>query len=279
MSDISPVIEQARLFVDQHVQPEWLSQAVPLALICLVAGIGMSVLGTKMSRLAMGLGFVVLGGVAGAFFGREFVFPLPVCIVTGAVMIGAIGHLTYRLWVGVAAAVVLSSLALGAFGYQRILPHVPEFREEAMVGWSPVEGPVQFALPSPEQQQEYLAESPKRWAQNLWAHVTVRDAQVERHGKALALVALLTGLCLGVVAVRWALILTTSLVGTALVTTAAATLFAHATPESYQSFADHPGMVGVGVGGFLATSLIVQTLLTRQAPAKLVEPAPASKNE
>ena len=88
--------------------------------------------------------------------------------------------------------------------------------------------------------------------------------------------ALLTGLCLGIVAVRWALILATSLVGTVLVTTAAATLLTRSVPESYQAFQSNPGLVGVGVGGFLVTSLILQTMLSRKSPAAKGESAAKS---
>jgi hydrogenase-4 membrane subunit HyfE len=42
-------------------------------------------------------------------------------------------------------------------------------------------------------------------------------------------------------------------------------------PASYQSLHERPTLLGVGIGAFLLTSLIVQTLLTRKAPSKKQE--------
>ena len=272
MSELTPIFDQLKLLADQHVPPELLTKAVPAAVICLVLGVGLSVFGAKLSRFGLSVAFVMLGAAAGLYFGRELGYPALLCALVGAAMIGAIGHMTFRLWVGVATAVVFSAFAMGAFSYHRVIPHVAEFQEsrESMVTWSPVEGPRVFAVPSPEEQRAYLAHSPGEWVESLWNHVTLIDAHAERHGKALALVAFVAGLCIGVLAVRWMLILTTSLVGTALMTTSVATLIARLMPSSYQSFGENPGVVGIGVGVFLATSLIVQALLTRKAP-------PASK--
>ena len=106
-----------------------------------------------------------------------------------------------------------------------------------------------FVLPSPEQAEAYRNRTPRQWAEQLWNFVTEKDVLIERNGKAIALGAMVTGLCLGVLAVRWALILSTSLIGTALVTTAVATLLNDSVPSTYQAFSGNPGLVGMGVGG------------------------------
>ncbi len=268
--DIASILEQARQFVLQHAPADLLREAVPFGIICLVAGIGLSVLGAKLSRYGFVCAFAVLGGYLGAFFARQTGFSAPVCAGIGALMIGVIAHQTFRLWVGVAAALVLSSATLGVFGYQQVLPYVGEF--EQTVSQVPVEAGESFALPSPEQQQAYRDYSPRQWLQGLWAFVAQKDAQVERNGRALALGAMVTGLCLGVLAMRWALILSTSLVGTGFVTTAMATLLTHSAPQSYEAFQQHPVAIGIGVGAFLVTSLIIQTMLTRKAPSAKKEP-------
>ena len=81
----------------------------------------------------------------------------------------------------------------------------------------------------------------------------------------IGVVALLTGLCLGLAAARWALIISTSLVGTSFVATGLATLLTHSVPDSYQAFQNNPSVVGIGLGGFLVTSLVLQTLLSRKS--------------
>ena len=265
MNEIETILEQARLFIVQHAPTDALRAAIPAALVFLVAGIGLSVLGAKLARFGITSAFIVLGGVLGSRFGQEMGFQPLICALVGAFLIGVIAYQTFRLWVGVGAAIVFSSMVLGTFGYQRVVPYVAEFQQG---GQQPaIQSPITFAVPTPLEQQAHLDRTPRQWAEEFWAFVTQRDAIVARNTKALATVALLTGLCLGIVAVRWALILATSLVGTVLVTTAAATLLTRSVPESYQAFQSNPGLVGVGVGGFLVTSLILQTMLSRKSPS------------
>jgi hypothetical protein len=264
-NEIASILERLRLFVEQHAPAELLQQAVPFAIVCLVAGVGLSVLGAKVARFGATGAFVLLGAYAGVLLGRETGYPLPVCGAVGALMIGVIGHQTFRLWVGLVTASVLSLATLGVFSYQRVIPHIAEFE-----GLPPVvttEEASSFELPSPEEQQAYRDRSIGRWAKDLWGYVVQQDVQVERNGKALAALAMLSGLCLGVVAVRWALILSTSVIGTALVTTAIGMLLARSAPDSYQAFQAQPGLVGAVVGAFLVSSLVVQVLLTRKAPS------------
>ena len=261
--EIASILEQARLLVLQHAPADLLKEAVPFGIICLVAGIGLSVLGAKLSRIGITCGFGLLGAYIGAFVARQTGFPMLVCSPIGAVMMGVIGYQTLKLWVGMVAALVLSTAAMGVFSYQRILPHYGEFEQAAPASF---DGSETFALPSPEEHRAYLERSPKQWAQEYWAFVTQKDADVGSNGRAVALTAMITGLCLGVVAARWALIVSTSLIGTALVTTALASLMRLSVPESYQAFQRHPSLVGVAVGAFLVSSLVIQTLLTRKAP-------------
>ncbi len=271
MNEVETILEQARLFLVEHAPTDFLRGAVPAALVFLVAGIGLSVLGAKLARFGITSAFVALGGVLGARFGQEMGFHPFICVLGGGFLIGVIAYQTFRLWVGVGAAIVFSSLVLGTFGYQRVVPYVAEFHQVAQQ--PAIQSPITMKVPTPLEQQAYRERTPRQWAEEFWAFVTARDANVARNTKALATVALLTGLCMGIVAVRWALILATSLVGTVLVTTAAATLLTRSVPESYQAFQNNPSLVGVGVGGFLVTSLILQTMLSRRSPSAKGESA------
>lgn len=273
-SEIASILERAQVFLEQHAPADVLQQTVPFAIVCMVAGIGLSVLGAKLARFGTTCGFVLLGAGAGIWLGRETGYSTPVCGVIGALMIGVIGHQTFRLWVGVVAAIVLSSAVMGVFGYQRLVPYVAEFdRLPAIVA---ADSAGSFDVPSPEQQQAYRDVSFGQWARELWDYVGQKDLQLERNGKALGALAVITGLCLGVVAIRWALILSTAIVGTSLVTMSIAMLTTRLAPESYRAFQDRPGIVGIGVGAFLVASLVLQTMLTRQAPAAKSERAAKS---
>lgn len=265
MAEIESILEAARAFAVQHAPADVLKGAIPAAILMLVAGIGISVLGAKLARFGLTTAFVVVGGALGAAFSKEFNFAPIVCVVGGALLIGVIGFQTFRLWVGLGAAMVFSSAVMGTFGYQKVMPYMAEFRQQNQI--QSIESPIAFAIPTPDEQADYRKASPKEWAQEFWTYLTQRDAATAQNTKALSLVALLTGLCMGIVAVRWALIIATSLIGTVLVTSAAATLLTNSVPESVKAFQNNPSLVGVGVGGFLVTSLILQTMLSRKSPA------------
>lgn len=266
MKDLTPIFEHVREFAVQNIPPEFQERTVAIAAIFLVGGIGLSVLGAKLAKPAMTTVLGLLGALGGVVFARHTGIHEAIGGLVGAVMFGMVSHLTFRLWVGVASALVLSALALGAFCYQEVVPLVKDFDRDGMVTWSPVEGQQTFTVPSPEQQAANVQPKFKEWARDFWAFASQRDERLPINTQLVGFGAAALGLFLGVIAVRWMLILSTSIVGTGLVTTAVATTVAHYSPGSEQTFLNNAGVMGMGVGAFLVSSLILQTLLTRKAP-------------
>lgn len=271
MIDLTPLIEQGRAFLELHAPPNVLHNAVPVALAFLAAGIGLSVLGAKLAKPAMTALLGIIGCVGGVYFARDAGYPAPLGALIGAAMLATVAHLTFRLWVGVATAIVLASVAMGTFGYDKVAPHAPAFN--SVVAWTPTAGAATFSVPTPEEQQAYVERTPTEWARQFWAYVKEKDSSVDRQGRLLGIGSLVTGLFLGVVLVRWMLILSTSLAGTGLVTTGILTLFAHFMSQPYQALQSNPAVIGMAVGGFFVTSLIVQTLVTRKPPSRSKETA------
>lgn len=265
MTTLAPIVEQAQLYLSNHVSPELLQRTVLIPLGFLAAGVALCVLGAKLARPGLTTAFGLLGGLLGVGFARESGYSAALGGLLAAAMFATIAFLTFRLWVGMVAAVVFSAVALGAFGYQRVAPHVAEFQEVSGLS----AGSHADAVFAPDAQSTHAHRGllPEQWAQQLWTYVaTKKDATVRRDVQLMGAGVGLIGLFLGVIAVRWMLILSTSVLGTILVTSGVAAVFARSIPASYQSLVHHPGLVGVGVGGFLMTSFIVQTLLTRKAP-------------
>jgi hypothetical protein len=264
MTEFSTLIEQTRTFATQHGPSEMLTQTVPLAILLLVGGCGMSVLGAKLSRVAATLGFAIAGGAGGYYFSLSSGYPVPVCIGAGALLFGVIGHQTLRFWVGVLTAGVLTAVSLGVFGYQRVAPYIAEFEQEQTI--TSQDGSFTFTVPTPEEQAAYRQRDPGVWAREFWDYAKQRDPALQQSARTIGIITVLTGLCLGVVAMRWALIISTAMLGTGLVTAGVATLIAHYWPEQgYQALEARPAVFGAVVGGFLVSSLIVQTALTKPA--------------
>lgn len=256
-------IEQLQQFISQHASADAIRGTVPAAVMLLLVGIVMSVLGAKLARFAVTTAFVVGGVAAGIRFGRELDLPPILCAAGGALLVGMIGFQTFRLWVGLGSALVLSSVVLGFYGYKNVAPHMSEFQQ--MTQSAPAGGT--FTLLPADKQSAYADRTPKEFAEEFWTFLTRKDANIAKNGKVLAATALLTGLCLGVLAMRWALILSTSVIGTALVSASIGTLMMKSVPDSYQSFQGNPKVMGIAIGGFLVTSLILQTMLSRKAAA------------
>ena len=270
MNEIQQIVEQFRLFTEQHLPTGMLPHVAWGGVLFLAMGAGMCVLGAKLARWGITTAFVVVGGLIGAQFAEIAGFPAVPCVAIGAAAVGVIAFMTYRIWVGVAAAVVLLGIALGAFGYDRIVPHVQNF--EPTTAWSAgQEAAGDFTLLTPEQQDDYVNRTPEQWFRGLWSFVRERDAGAPRLFKAVGLAAVIMGLLIGVLAVRVTLILSTSIMGTLLVVSGLAALGQHFMPGVYQGSFNHPAIVGLMVGAFAISSIIVQTLLTRKAPSPPAE--------
>jgi hypothetical protein len=272
MNELTTIGHHLQIFVQQHVPDTWQAQGVPIAILTLIGGVALSVFGAKLARVGMTCAFVLGGAALGGFFAKDTGFTPAICVLIGAAAIGVIGHLTFRVWVGVISAAVISSLALGAFAQQRLLPHVAEFDQRyANVStgdtFASTNSTVGFSIPSPAQQQAYAQRSPQEWAQNFWNFVSQKDQRIPTHAKLIGMVALVTGLLIGLLASRATLILSTAIVGTVLVVGSVVTLLTRSFPGSYESLMQRPGLTGVAVGGFLVTSLILQGILAHKGRA------------
>lgn len=267
MDQLASILEQLRLFTIQHAPDRMPTGAMPVAAILLVAGILISVLGAKFARFGLTSAFVVAGGVLGDRFAFAFDFPRVICIAIGAVLIGLIGFQTFRLWVGVAVAALLSLLVVGGFGANRVLPHLSAYTDTSapIFGQPAPLGETEFSIPSPEQQAAYLERDPRTWFSNFWSFLTERDPTMARNTQALAILTALGGLCLGLMAVRPSLIISTSIIGTVMVVGGVGTLLANSIPSASASLQNNPRLIGLGVAAFLATSLVLQTMLMRKS--------------
>lgn len=275
MDQVASILEQLRLFTIQHAPGGVPTAAIPVALILLVGGVALSVLGAKFARFGLTSAFVVAGGVLGDGFAQSFQFNRILCVAGGALLIGIIGFQTFRLWVGVAIAMLLSAMVVSGFSAKGVLPHLSEYADTSspIFGEATPSGEPGFSIPTRDQQTEYVNPDPRTWFANFWKFLTERDPNMARNTQALAILTALGGLCVGLMAVRPSLILSTSLIGTTMVIAGMGTLMASSVPSAYASVQSNPRLIGLGVAAFLATSLLLQTMLMRKSTVGGPKPA------
>jgi len=263
MNELTSVLQQGHQLFVQHAPAEILTKAVPAGIIFLIAGIGLSVLGAKFARFGMTGFAVMLGGWGGYAFAQYNSFPPILGAMVGALLVGIIGYQTFRIWVGLGTAIVVGLIAVSVFGQKELRPYLAEFNESQLR--VDERGETVFALPTAEGQQVYWNGGFKEYVSSFTNYLADRDMRALQNGRAIGMVALLTGLCVGLMATRWALILSTSLVGTLLVAVGAAALLVQSLPKACVAFDKNPGLAAAGLGGFLITSLILQALLSKRA--------------
>lgn len=265
MNEMSTLIERLAANLAQQLPPDTLTRVVPAAVVLLIAGIGLSVLGAKLARPGFTLLFAGLGATFGAVFGREGGYSVPLCAMVSAAMMATVAHLTFRIWAGVATALALAVVALGAFGYRNVAPHVSDF--ESVYAAPAIQATLAGDAVDTEGTSPVFDKYASEWVQQFWSYIKQEHSNVALNGRLLVAAALAAGLFVGVLLVRPMLILTTSLFGTAFVVSGIMTLLGQLVPSAYQSVENNAGIMGMGIGGFFVTSVILQTLLTRRAAA------------
>ena len=269
MNDLSELVDQGRMFAEQHVPAEVLSQAVPVGAALLAVGVLISVLGARLVRPVVTLAFAGAGAALAMRYAHLVDVPLPVTGLVAAVVLGGVGYALHRLWVGLLIAVVASSLALSVFGYYRIVPELPAFQETYAPDVA-ADAAGEFALLDPSGQAEYNFRSPKTWARDFWAHLTSRQADIGGKIAVIVAGAALVGLLFGLLATRGALIACTALVGTSLVMSGVSLLVSRLAPDIHASAVGQPRLVAGAWAGLLLASLVLQALLNRRAAARPV---------
>lgn len=265
---LTQFLDQVQRLWDAHVPAGYQVPLYPVAVGMLLVGIGLSVLGAKLARPGITCGFGALGALAGAALAPELDWPLAVVIILGTAIGAVVGYGLFRLWVGLAAAAFLTTLTVGVYGGQIVVPHFIDYEPLHTFDGN-------FALPSASEEDpaECKLSTVKTWARDFWLYVQSREADVNKRILGIGLVAALAGLLLGALLPRLTLIITSSLVGTVLVMSGLAGLATLCGIELAQAYERHGQIVGAAALIFLSSSLLLQSLLTRKAPRPAPPPA------
>ncbi len=269
MTDLSPLLTQLRGYLQTQV-PTMTDNISWVALGMVLCGITLSVLGAKFARAGLTTAGIVVGGLTGMYVARTAGYTALFGGLIGAGMLATVTFITFRLWVGVLTAAVFGSVALGTFGYKEVAPHVAEFQNGQLMPQPFAHGldVLQSGDITMASTDSSIPSEPKLWLEKFWTFVNQRDEKLAINGQLIGLAAMFTGLFLGVIVVRSMAIVSTSILGTSIALSGVATLLAKMAPDAYGALQHRPSMLGMGIGGFFVTSLILQTLLTRKAPEK-----------
>ena len=275
MDEINQLGEQARMFFEHHVSPEVtvpLFIAMPIGLI--VVGLGLAVLGAKMAKPALAIAFTLAGIVGGGLvLGAATGVAPGIGMLIGGLVCGVCGYLLHRLWVGLAAAVLMSMLAGGGYGAQSLVPALQTYDVEfpRMVAGKTDE----FTVPETDREAKVFStefqqwvDDAGQWGSGFWKHASAGDTGLTRYLPMVAFGAGLFGLVVGLVAPRFMMISLTSVMGVAFMTSGSTALTQRFEPALYASAMGHPWAMWVACGALLLGSLILQTLLTRSDKSK-----------
>jgi len=262
MNALQQLGEQVRLFCEHHVPTE-ATLPVFVAGPAVLVGVGVitAVLGAKLVRPTLTLTFAIAGAVVGANVGESLGISLPLTSALTAAVFGLAGFYFLRLWVGLLTCALFAGLATGSYGAHRLMPQLETY------GQTPpeviAEQNANFTVPSIEAQQMQLNPEFKTWANQFWNDATAADQTLQRDVVVAGIAAGVFGLLLGLVAVRFTLIVVTSAIGTSLLLCGATALVHQLQPEFYRACVTHPQAAGIMGGTCLLASLVLQFLLTR----------------
>jgi hypothetical protein len=262
MNALEQITQQISSLAEHHLPEEAAVPvfiAAPAALV--VLGLLTAVLGAKLARPSIALGFAIGGATIGVVAGQALAVSMPLCAAIGAVVFGISGFVLLRLWVGVATCVLFAAIAAGSYGAHHAMPHLRSYSEPAPPAITTPE--YRFSTPEPRVQELHLNPEFNAWLEDLYTHVTSKEVNLERNMVLSAVAAGVFGLLLGLMAVRFTLVILTSVMGTAALIAGASTLLCHHRPELYHAALAHPGALAIACGAFLLGSLVLQALLTR----------------
>ncbi len=263
MNALQHAIDHVRSLANHHLPVDaTVSVSIVVPAVLLIVGLIMAVLGAKLVRPILTLGFAGLGCAIGVWCGQAWALPMGITSTVGTVVLGIAGFLLLRLWVGLAACIFFSVVSAGLFGSPTVLSHLDSYAiaaPEALVNAGDVTdvgsaGSLRAIRVNPEF---------RTWATGFWNDVQIKHASFGRHLGLITIAAGIFGLLLGLMAVRFTTVLLTTLIGTSLLTSSATALSFQIHPTLYQGIVEHPQMFAAAAGSFVICSFVLQALLTR----------------
>ena len=259
-TELEPMLELLRY----HVPAEWISNAMTVAVVAGLLGLVMASSGVRIVRGVLVLAFTGGGVWAGMATNQWLGLGPWFCAICGALVFGSLGLVLYRLWVGVGLATLLTCVALSVLGHQQARPHWGEFREARLSDMILPDGGA-FTPPTVEQQEQFNSPDPAQIFHEFGDHLAQNVPNIKRNTLLICGITALGGLLLGLLAVRFTMVLGSALVGVALLGSCAGYFLTRYQPQIMDRAAEKPVAVLAGVGIAVLLSMGVQWFQTGRA--------------
>ena len=257
-SGIEPVLELIRY----HVPPAWLSSALAGAGVVGFLGLILALWGTRVFRPVLVLAFAAGGAWVGLAGNQWLGLGQWFCLISAALVFGALGFVLYRLWVGVGWAALLVCAGLSVLGYRQALPHWEAFDQSRLTEAILAEDA--FQPPTVEEQASFNQPDPAVVLGKFGSYLAENVPHIQRNALLIIVLVGVVGLLMGLVAVKFTVILASSLVGVSLLGSAVGYGLQRFEPEILERALGRPAAVWAGLGLAVVLSMAIQWFQVRR---------------
>jgi len=208
INDISSLLSQVFEFFKNHVPVDQWPYLTYAALTAAVVGLILSLWGARILRLVYVILFMIAGAACGIHVADRTQVDLLIGLVLGAGLLGLIGHLLYRWWVGITAA-VCAMLFVALISGPTVIPTELQYFQDQRLGVSAEE----YVLPNASSDSAVQVDMLSQYLSEIYDYFwNQRRKMVVKMGLILGIAGFL-GLSIGLVLPRFTTIVGTCLLG------------------------------------------------------------------
>lgn len=254
--------------VVQHLVPaSALPPALPTAIVTLIFGVGICVLGAKLARWFTTVLIAVAGLMGGLWLSQRLGFSAPLSALIGALLLGGAAYVFHRLLVGLFTGAFLATVAFSVLSAETVIPHLVEFDK---TNSPPMVVTVEDFHPGPSvvRPDAFAAgwDQARDYAQRFGEYLVAQEPNIKRNAALYVIGAGLLGVAMGLFLCRLTLILFTAAAGTSLIGSGLAVLGAYLGMDVTAACQSRPEMSAIALAAFFIVSVVLQAVLTRPEP-------------
>jgi hypothetical protein len=259
-AEIEPLLELVRY----HLPPELLDHALIAAGVGGLIGLVLALWGVRLFRSGLVLAFVA-GGVFVGLAGNQWLnLGQWFCAICGGLVFGALGFVLYRLWVGVGWAALLVCVGLSVFGHNQAWPYWDSFSEARLA--DTILADEGFQPPTVGEQRSFNEPDPMQVFREFGGYLEDNVPNIRRNALVTVSLAGVLGLLMGLLAVKFTVVLATAFLGVSLLAGSVGYFLSRFEPQVLDRVMSRPAAVWAGLGIAVLVFMMVQYFQTRLRP-------------